>query len=336
MLFSVIIPVYNSEKYIIECVDSIKKQTFLDFELILINDGSTDKSLDVIKKLSEEDERMIIVNQKNKGVSSSRNAGLRIAKGDYIIFMDSDDLIDSDYLSYAQSELLKSNYDLIIFNYQTRKFAEEVSKGEHIKENQLLDFKSIKENIYYYVDNGLATPIWNKIYKRSLIENYSLKFDESLNISEDALFNYKFLNHSKNIFLSKEAFYIYHIRFEESLTTKFKVNQFHMLMKTNNYLFEYGKDNSNLLKIASKIRIKNIYSTVANVFKEDSTLITKKDRLNFVKGIVNTEQDKKNIKWYNIPNLTTYFLYIPIKVKSIRLILFISFILYKIKLKAMR
>ncbi len=112
---SVIIPIYNSEKYLSECLESIINQTFKDIEIICINDGSKDNSLNILNEYLKKDNRIIIVNQKNSGVSSARNKGIRLSTGDFISFIDSDDYLDLNVYEKCVQRIIRDNSDIIIF-----------------------------------------------------------------------------------------------------------------------------------------------------------------------------------------------------------------------------
>ncbi|MCH4207889.1 MAG: glycosyltransferase, partial [Solobacterium sp.] len=113
---SVVVPVYNVEDYLAKCIESILNQTFKDFELILVNDGSTDHSLDVIRKYEQLDERIKVVNKPNGGLSDARNAGMAIARGVYIDFVDSDDSIEPDLLKECMEKFHETDADMVIFD----------------------------------------------------------------------------------------------------------------------------------------------------------------------------------------------------------------------------
>ena len=117
-LVSIIVPVYNSEKYVERCILSILNQTYSIIELILINDGSTDSSLNILDEYSRKDNRIILVNKENEGVSASRNLGIEIATGKYLMFIDNDDFVEPSYVETYVSEIEKYSADLIIGGYQ--------------------------------------------------------------------------------------------------------------------------------------------------------------------------------------------------------------------------
>ena len=196
MKISVIIPVYNAEKTIKKCLNSVIEQSYQNLEIICVNDGSTDKSLDIIKTYKN---ITIINNKKNKGIGYSRNIGIKKATGDYISFIDSDDYIDKDMYKIL-SNMLKNNEDLIIFNYK------------RIKNNILTDneYKFVNQNTTLADSPNIILDInlspWNKLYKRELLEN--IFFPEDLKY-EDAIFVTKAYNNAKSIKIIDNKLYNY-------------------------------------------------------------------------------------------------------------------------------
>ena len=179
---SIIVPVYNSEKYLSRCIDSILNQTMKDFELILINDGSTDNSLSILKNYELKDSRIRVIDQKNVGVSKTRNKGIKLANGDYITFIDNDDTIKSDYLEKFLSFI--GDYDMVIGGYQRVD-----SNGNIISEFRLKDSLWAK---YTFI-----TP-WARIYKKKFLIDNNIKFLTSP-IGEDVYFNLNIYNKTDSI-----------------------------------------------------------------------------------------------------------------------------------------
>lgn len=193
MTFSIIIPVYNSAEYIKKCIDSIKVQTFSDFEVLLINDGSTDNSEKIIHEMIDSDSRFRIINQKNNGVSAARNNGLLHAKNEYIIFIDSDDWIEPNLLE----EIVKINNNYDIIQYDFYKATESSKKEIHIK-------SELSEII-----QGEGAVVWKRTFKRKLLDG--ITFDVSIKGGEDYLFCvYAFLKTNSFYYLNK-CLYNYNI-----------------------------------------------------------------------------------------------------------------------------
>ena len=173
--FSIIVPVYNVEKYIKNCLDSIEKQTFKDYEVIIVNDGSTDSSMDVVK-----DYDFKIINQKNKGLSAARNRGVKEASGEYLLFIDSDDYIDKDLLKKI-NESLKNNPDVVRF--QIREVFEDGNKLVDYKEKTFSNKNGVEAfrliTSYHFVENA-----WCYAIRKEYYLNNKFKFAEGM-IHED-------------------------------------------------------------------------------------------------------------------------------------------------------
>ena len=172
---SIIIPVYNSEKYIARCIESVLNQTFDDYEIILINDGSKDKSKEILDEYKEKyPEKINVIHQENKGVAKTRNYGIRIANGEFIAFIDNDDFIDKDYLETFIKSTKEGEYDAIIAGYRRPN-----QDGKIVRKLQLKDEQWCKMMI-------LAP--WAKIYKKDYLLKNNIEF-LSNNIGEDIYFN---------------------------------------------------------------------------------------------------------------------------------------------------
>lgn len=194
---SIIVPIFNGEKYISECIDSILTQEYNDFELLLINDGSTDNTNNIIN--SYNDNRIKIYNQENKGTGSARNLGLKYATGKNIVFVDSDDKISSNYIKTMVELLEETKADIVSCAYKKTKLKEDIV---------VLD----KENAFKYLislPEKIPMSVIGKVFKKEVINNFL--FDEN-NVFEDIEFATKvFLNSNKVVFLNK-ILYIYNQR----------------------------------------------------------------------------------------------------------------------------
>lgn len=255
MIISVIIPVYNAEKYIEQCLDSIINQTYKELEIICIDDGSTDQSLSIIETYAKKDSRIICLHKENEGVSLARNLGLDKAKGEYVIFVDGDDWIDEDTCELAIREM-KENVDLVMWSYVRERNGD--SQKKHIFDQDIYFIDSeVQEKLHRrmigIVGKELANPenadalctVWGKLYRRQIIETNQLQFFDIRKIGtyEDGLFNLKYLKYVRNAsFLNQ---YLYHYRRDNvgSVTTAYNDN----LHQQTKYLFKlmdgYIQDN---------------------------------------------------------------------------------------------
>lgn len=179
---SVIIPVYNSEKYISKCLDSVLNQTYQNVEIIVINDGSKDNSIKILKEYEKKYENIILIDKKNEGVSKTRNLGINKATGDYIMFIDNDDFIDEDYI---ETYMKNSDYDIVIGSYK------------RIDNNNKLLFKyNLNENSRWTKYVVLAP--WAKLYKKDFIIKNKIEFID-FKIGEDVYFNLLCYSKTDNI-----------------------------------------------------------------------------------------------------------------------------------------
>lgn len=213
---SVIIPVYNAGKKICRCLDSVINQDFKDFECIVVDDGSSDNSATVIKEYIQRDNRFIGVCKSNGGVSSARNVGLSKAKGDWIVFIDSDDYIKKNHLSVIAAAT-SQDIDLIAFGFE--EFGN--SHRTHRYNDKKYIGKSEIQKLLIYTDFVSYQTPWDKAFRNIWKEgNGNLWFDEKLHLSEDNLFNFHFLLKSRGIKTLSSIIYDYEVIKNGSLSTR--------------------------------------------------------------------------------------------------------------------
>lgn len=215
---SVIVPVYNVEHYLRQCVDSILNQTFMDFELLLVDDGSTDRSGAICDEYASLDARVKVFHTINRGVSAARNLGIDKASAEWITFVDSDDWVEEKYLSVFLYDNLRECcivYQGILFDFDNPKrdnFTVISYRETYIQDlsKQILDF-------YFILDDGY---VFGKLYNRKLLVDSGCRFDENLSIHEDVLFLFTYLAYIKEIRLSSPLMYHYMRRGVISLSSK--------------------------------------------------------------------------------------------------------------------
>ena len=197
MLISIIIPVYNVEKYLSRCVDSILSQSVEDWELILVDDGSNDSSLQICEEYAKKDARIKAIHQENAGPSAARNKGIELARGEYISFLDADDWFeDWLYVDYSNA-IQESNYDIIFQGFIRELPDEKVVKSFSM--NADTSSMSKEDIICTLYKNRVFGWSWCKIFRREIIEKHQIRFDETLRLWEDELFTIQFLHHAKTI-----------------------------------------------------------------------------------------------------------------------------------------
>ncbi|MFL1780426.1 Glycosyltransferase family 2 protein [Candidatus Hepatincolaceae symbiont of Richtersius coronifer] len=234
---SCIVPVYNIEKYVARCLDSLINQTFKDIEIIVINDGSTDNSLAIIKEYAKKDQRIKFLTTVNQGLSVSRNQGLQLAQGEYIHFIDGDDSISlKAYESLDQECNFLDNkpLDVIIFDYYKVYEGGEKTLKTNKKINQ--GFYGTYEDKLKILSSGVVA--WNKIYKRDFLKQHNSSFHPSI-IYEDLPFFWKNIILSNNIFYSKLALYLYYQNKNSIMNSSLNYNKSKHIIKSMELVKEY-------------------------------------------------------------------------------------------------
>lgn len=204
-MVSIIIPVYNVETYLPKCINSVLAQTYKDWELILIDDGSKDMSGFICDDYAKNDERIIVVHQDNKGVSYARNRGLSVATGQFVCFIDSDDWIDPNFLE--NFSFSKYHVDLYISGALYDTYGKVFSYKKY-KEAYCTTLDEISSTFIHQhlVNNGYP---WGKLFRRELIQKYNLKFDTHLTIHEDHIFILQYCSHIRSMYVTETANYHY-------------------------------------------------------------------------------------------------------------------------------
>lgn len=221
---SVIVPVYNVSKYLEICLDSILNQTYTNLEIICVNDGSTDGSLNILKKYAKKDERIKIINKKNGGLSSARNAGLEVATGDYVSFVDSDDWIDKEMLFKLSKSMEENNTDITIC--AVRCYDEKNREYNDTNPYFTLGFfdKSFDNKVFSYKDTktfimDVCVMAWNKLYRKSFLDKCGAKFPHGL-IFEDGPFFFSVYFKTKRVSIVRDLLYYYRINRKGSIVEK--------------------------------------------------------------------------------------------------------------------
>ncbi len=255
---SIIIPCYNSSSYIKECLDSIKEQSFTDFEVIIVNDGSTDDSEEIIQKNIQNDPRFRLINQVNQGVSSARNLGLELSLAETICFIDIDDKISSDYLYvlYEEYKLKKNHIDLFQIPYIKifpNNCINKVTTPLDVSLENIIDHTYL----CYYV--------WGKLYKRDIITKNNINFSYEIKTGEDFLFNlqYLILSNGKYSIASCEEYYLYRVT-NNSLCRKITKESLAYRPKAALAIYNYLKS-INILDSESLYKIYMGYAFLGNL-----------------------------------------------------------------------
>lgn len=260
-MISIIIPFFNSEKYLKECLDSVIGQTFSDFKIILINDGSTDSSYNIAKEYALKDRRIIVINQENLGQAAARNAGLQYADTPYVTFVDSDDKIDVN--------TIKDNLEILLANPKIDCLQYPIFNNYGTNQEQIRQSKTELINKYFYknwlTNKKISWIVCDKIFKTDLAKK--LTFQEGI-VYEDNLYVAKLLGVINNIYISEKGLYYYFAR-ENSTTTshlslKKEKDSYCVTSEITNILLE---NNERDLALLFLVRIINIRKSIKFNFK---------------------------------------------------------------------
>ncbi len=333
---SVIIPIYNCEKYLNRLIDSILSQSYANFELILINDGSKDNSGEIIKKY--QDKRIKILDKENTGVSDSRNKGLEIATGELICFLDSDDYISSNYFETIISYFEKyPKIELLNFGFYSETENDKLERINYdiisYKEKYYENKEEIKKDFVELWDNTMLYNIWNKVFLNRIIKENSIEFS-SHNWGEDVIFNRIYLRCIKNLYNSKQAFYHYVREREGALTKNYKENLFDIRKKEyyefNAYFKIWDIKEEEYIEFSSRRFIERILGCIENIYCQDTTF---KKRYKEIKKIVKDDLTRETLKVAKPKSKKTKITLIPIKLKSVLLTMLMGKIFHYIKVK---
>lgn len=293
-MVSIIMPVYNSEKYLSTAIESALGQTYRDFELILVNDGSTDGSLSICRAYAEKDERVKVIDKKNGGICSARNAGLDQARGEYIAFLDNDDEYVERYLEIAVENLEKSGCDI----FRCRRTRVQTFADGHQKTDisatpdwcldgpRILTSEELFEKYYFEVKmSGAMYAIWTGVFKREMFED--IRFDERIKFGgEDWYANMMLYDKAKSIVFVSDSLYIYNKRESHSTSAKYNQNKLDMAIWTAAYENEMlrrhlGDRADRVIRLCNALA----YVNIIKMLEHSGCPMTKKEKLNYFKGL---------------------------------------------------
>lgn len=278
---SIVVPVYNAEVTIGRCIESLINQTFKDIEIILIDDGSNDKSGLICDLYASKDERIVVIHKTNEGVSKARNVGIERAQSRYLMFVDSDDYIMSSTCDVLFNAIEDTNYDMAVVGYQ-RSF---IYNGIAVKSVQVIPNCNSIDSFEQYIKNwsslfekALFNAPWGKLYKMDYIKKNKILFNEDLFCGEDLLFNLTVLSYIHKIAIVNEACYFYQSTEVDSLSNRFNsekdFNDRLLYNVTLNYLTKLG------MKRVGKQSVALIY--IRSCFRTFEQLLFGNNGLNFM------------------------------------------------------
>ena len=255
-MVSIVVPIYNAEQYLRRCVDSILNQEYTDFELLLVNDGSTDASGDICEEYGDQDPRVIVIQKENTGVSDSRNRALDRARGKYLQFLDSDDWITPDATRLFVRAAEEYGCDMVISDFY-RVVGERLSTKGDIEEEGVLTREEFAAHMMENPADFYYGVLWNKLYRRDIVEEHNLRMDTDINWCEDFMFNLEYIRYAK-VFYALHAPIYYYVKRKGSLasqginiskTVKMKLNVFEYYNNFYKHVLEEEDYEKNRLQV---------------------------------------------------------------------------------------
>lgn len=293
-LITVIVPIYNCENYIDKCIRSILNQTYTNIELILVNDGSTDSSLNICYQYAQSDQRIQIIDKKNEGPAAARNTGISRAAGEYISFVDSDDYVDTFYLEYLFS--LMENYEADITSCGFVEENQDLTKRYPI---ELFERECFNFSEEYSSHTHLPFVCWHMLFNTKLLKQNCILFDETIYVMEDFLFNIHSFLESKKMVVDSKILYHRIIR-NDSITQKKMSQSYFNKWYTQIYAL---REIVELTKTYPNMRADFIYKESYNVAQMlqciERNNIKESEKLSYLRIIL-----KENFRWENLKQYT--------------------------------
>lgn len=322
-LVSIIVPIYNVEKYIKECIDSIINQTYKNLEIILVDDGSPDSCPKICDEYSKKDKRIKVIHKENGGLSSARNAGLDVAKGEYVSFIDSDDIVDEKFIETLYNLCIENNCDISECNFQ--RFEKDIVKSSNNCEIKVQTNHEMQERLYIpkYFARGIV--VWNKLYKKYLYDDVRFPIGK---LNEDEFTTYKVLYKCEtSICVTEEELYYYRVNENSIMGKKFTAKRLDALEAYEERMSFYKNlGELELYKLTNVRYQETIESYFMILMESDKSLrkyihnITRKARKNYSEysKCIDSKKIKKFIFAY-FPFLYYYLLKIKRKLKVWRM-----------------
>ena len=307
VMFSIVVPVYNQEKYLDECINSVLTQNYYDFELILVNDGSTDSSPDICDKYAEKDERIKVIHKENGGLPSARKAGAELACGDYIITLDSDDMLVSDSLQTISDIVSEYSPDIISCGFVKYFDTHEKFWHPYFDEGLYADKKleTIKNEFLFYnkapfFTFGLAPGTWANITKKDLYIKHQTPVDNRIKLGEDMCVTFPAILDCKSLYVTKKGFIKYRI-LNTSMSHSFNPKDLDDLKNLISHYKKLNLDNQSAYNQLCVYILFRVYDSLAksarNLTKYKQFLLYAKEIdekiFNYINSIDKTSLDKK-------------------------------------------
>lgn len=284
---SIVVPVYNGENYIDNCVRNLKEQTYDNLEFVLVDDGSSDNTPVMCDEVAAGDDRFVVVHQKNGGLSAARNAGTAAATGDYVVYVDVDDDITPGLVSDNVEIALRSGADVVMFNFWYYNVDTDVKKdnpysGDFKGSGEEFFHKVLGKAIKYEVFNAP----WNKLYKMEFLRKNHLEFLPEFPIYEDIIFASRMLQYAEKIAVNSKKYYVYYVRSSGSLITKYVDGYFDSVTEFYDNALKYCAkydNNEDRIRDFSELYVKLVSTNLKQISCKEG--MPKKEKLALIRKI---------------------------------------------------
>ena len=294
MKVSIIVPVYNAENVLHYCIDSILNQTYKDFELILVDDGSTDRSGDICDEYALDNDNISVLHIQNGGVSRARNTGIERAKGDYICFVDSDDYIDQLFLEELVNKA-EEGYNFVLTAYQwVENYNYNATRTIFYKDDE--SYSVLDRNSLMSLSNLVLLPQpWNKLFKRDIVINEDIRMPEDISLGEDTTFVYRYLSvviDQSFVVINKPLYYYFNSVDSGSLLNKYRDDLFEINVSLNNYLYQeivkwnLSEEHLQMFFNSCYYRMENV---LFNTFRKENKVSVKK-KIEYNSSVLKTSE----------------------------------------------
>jgi len=307
-----------------KCIDSILAQTFTNFECILVDDGSTDGTAVICENYRKSDDRIIVIHQENSGVSDVRNKGIEMARAEYICIVDSDDDIKNNTYEKLFAAINNADTDVVCFGYTENNKSYDLSNEDFIFNNS-----SPIEIIHYLEMRQAFGMVWNKIYKKIILDTYKIKSPPSIKFGDDMLFNLEYFQHIKTAYISSDRFY-YYLHDNESATTKGKLTFSECSYRFENVSNMFMKiDNNSKSIFYAELLAKDFKYTIALFLRLYAEKMGTQERLAVINKLKRFyKENKAKNKFGNIVVTGTYKMLLILPARLFDIIFYIIFLMY--------
>lgn len=327
MLVSVIVPVYNSEKYIKACIESILNQSYTKLEIIIINDGSNDNTDNLVRELIKKDDRILYIYQENKGVSYTRNRAIGLANGEFIVFVDSDDTIEKNYIELLINKIRNDNLDLVTCGYTDISIYGDIKLNDFYKNNSILNKEEFINNIF----KGVGGTLWGKIFRREIIKRNNIKMKDNIFMCEDLLFVLEYSIKSNTFGAIEECLYNYNRKNDNSISTKINFEYYNNLIIVMEEIEKRLNKNYFSKEFIDSIlceRIRNLIMSFSIMQHKKNHKYSKGKKINNLKYMFENKYFNRYRNLFEWKNKNEYILVKFIKEKKVKKVYYYSYYIF--------